>query len=255
MMQRNAIAALVAATVLLAGCAATPDQGERGSGPSGELTIFAAASLVDPFTELAVEFAAQHPRVDVRPIVFDGSATLAAQIAEGAPAHVFASADLASMMRVEAELADDPTEFANNILQLAVAPGNPHAITALTDLDDPALRVVLCAEDVPCGAASRTLLAMAGVSVDPASEEQNVKAVLTKVLLGEADAGLVYATDLHPGAAVDAVPIDGAERAANTYSIAVLDEAGSRAAADAFVRLVLSATGRAVLKKYGFGVE
>ena len=254
-----AFAGTIAAAMIvaLAGCGAAapapnPSSGEP-SGLSGELTIFAAASLTASFTELAAEFHADNPGVTVAPISFDGSSTLATQINEGAPADVFASADLANMDKVGSLIVGSPTLFASNVLQIVVQPGNPHGITRLSDLAKPGLQVVLCAPEVPCGTAAHKLLKFDGVTLTPASEEQNVSAVLTKVRLGEADAGLVYVTDVKAaGGAVDGVDIAGADRAFNAYPIATLTSSKNPEAAKAFVDFVLSGPGQAILASYGF---
>ncbi|WP_344000282.1 molybdate ABC transporter substrate-binding protein [Microbacterium paludicola] len=242
------LAGVVAVALGLSGCAR--DAGES-DGIGGELTVYAAASLGPAFEELAAEFEAAHPGVDVRPPVLDGSQVLATQIAEGAPADVFASADESTMERV-ADLVRDPAVFATNTLVIAVPRGNPAGIGGLADLADPSVTVVLCAREVPCGAASGALLERAGVTVDPASEEQNVGAVLAKVAAGEADAGLVYRTDV-ARAAVDAVPAEGAEDVVNRYPVAALRDARNPAAAEAFVALVRGEVGRRVLAEHGFG--
>lgn len=255
---RSRFLALAAAALLLAGCGSTPppaDTDDQGAAPGlgGELTIFAAASLTASFTELADEFGTANPDVTVNPIVFDGSSTLATQIIEGAPVDVFASADQANMDKVADQIDGSSTVFANNTLQIVVAPGNPLGITGLADLASADLQVVLCAPEVPCGAASQKILGLDGVAVTPVSEEQNVKAVLTKVQAGEADAGLVYVTDVAAAAgAVDGVDIDGAERAANAYPIATVKDSVNAEVAQAFVDFVLSADGLAILAKYGF---
>lgn len=243
-----AVVGVVVAMVLLGGCGEQP-------AARPPLTVYAAASLTAPFTELVDAFAEAHPRLDVRPVVFDGSSTLATQLSEGAPADVFASADLRTMDRVEEAglLAGEPAVFATNILQIAVAPGNPLEITTLADLTAPELDVVLCAPEVPCGAAAHTLLSAAGVSVVADSEEQNVTAVTTKVRLGEADAGLVYATDIRgAGAELDGVAIPGAAAAVNHYAIGVV-HSGETQAAGEFVDWVLSGEGQAILAAHGFG--
>ncbi len=224
------------------------------AGLTGHLTIFAAASLTASFTELATEFTAANPGVTVDPISFDGSATLATQIDEGAPADVFASADEANMDKVKTQVDGSATVFASNVLQIAVQPGNPLGITRLADLAKPGIQTVLCAPVVPCGTASHKLLDFDGVRLTPVSEEQNVKAVLTKVQLGEADAGLVYRTDVIASAgAVEGVAIAGADRAVNFYPIAAMTASKNPKVARAFVNFVLSAAGAAILTKYGFG--
>ncbi|GAA1228262.1 molybdate ABC transporter substrate-binding protein [Rhodoglobus aureus] len=252
-----AVASLsLAATIGLAGCApvdSPPASDSSSQQLQGEITIFAAASLSASFTELADAFTAANPGVTVAPISFDGSSTLATQIVEGAPVDVFASADEATMEKVAEELAGTPTPFASNLLQLAVQPGNPLEITGLADLTRPGLQLALCAPEVPCGAASHTILDAQGVAVTPVTEEQNVKAVLTKVKAGEVDAGLVYVTDvLDSAGAVDGVPILGAERARNSYPIATMAASQQPDIAEAFVSFVLSDEGQAILATYGF---
>ena len=255
---RIRLVALAAAALLLVGCGSNPrsdgsDSGEPAPGLSGELAIFAAASLTASFAELAEVFGAANPNVTVNPIVFDGSSTLATQINEGAPAGVFASADQANMGKIADQIDGSSAVFANNTLQIAVAPGNPLGIRGPSDLASGDIQVVLCAPEVPCGTASNELLELARVTVVPVSEEQNVKAVLTKVRAGEADAGLVYVTDVTAAVGVvDGVGIDGAARAANAYPIAVLEDAADTKIARAFVDFVLSAEGLAILAKFGF---
>lgn len=256
------------AMLALAGCAAgststadddspaTPGAtGDAGPELSGELTIFAAASLSGAFDELATRFEELNPALEVNPISYDGSSVLATQLIEGAAADVFASADEKNMAKVtDVDLATNAEAFATNTLQIAVAPGNPKGIESLADLTTPGLLVVVCAPEVPCGSAAQTLLGDDGVALTPASEEQNVTAVLTKVKSGEADAGLVYRTDVTAaGDAVTGVDIEGAERATNVYPIAAMNDAPNPVAADAFVAFVLSDAGQKVLADFGFG--
>lgn len=256
---RTVIVALVVAVALaVSACApepgTVPTPAASASGLTGELTIFAAASLTASFTELAENFENDNPGVTVGPISFDGSSTLATQIIEGAPADVFASADEANMGKASEVLAGSPIVFASNVLQIAVQPGNPKHIERLSDLARFGVKTVLCAPEVPCGTASHKLLDFDGVEFAPASEEQNVNAVLTKVRLGEADAGLVYQTDVTAAAGdVAGVKIAGADRAVNFYPIATLAAARNPEVAKAFVDYVVSAAGQAVLAKYGFG--
>ena len=261
------VVAVGALALALAGCAgqpaesaggapeSTPEATQEAAGVTGELRIMAAASLAAAFDELVELFVAENPDVDAPVVTYDGSSTLVTQLAEGAEAEVFASADQANMTKaVDAGLMrGTPSTFATNVLQIAVAPGNPAGIESLADLADPALQVVLCAPEVPCGAASAKALTAAGVSVTPASEEQNVTAVLKKVTLGEADAGLVYATDVQISAGgVDGVTFAESTAAVNSYLIGALDGTSSPAA-QAFVDFVLSPTGQKVLATYGFG--
>ncbi|WP_109211447.1 MULTISPECIES: molybdate ABC transporter substrate-binding protein [Microbacterium] len=248
--------------LLLAGCAPTGDQSPGTSATSaeaepelaGDLTVYAAASLKVAFDELATRFEARHPSVHVIPVTYDGSSTLATQILEGAPADVFASADEKNMQKVvDGGLAADPQLFATNTLVLVVPAGNPGEVAGLDDLADPARTVVLCAVEVPCGAASATLLANAGVTGSVDSYEQNVTAVLTKVAAGEADAGLVYVTDAATTGDVEIVETEGADAVVNSYPIAALADTADRQIADAFVAFVLGADGREVLAARGFG--
>lgn len=254
------------AVLALAGCAPAPDDAATSSGAasattagvelSGELTILAAASLQSAFDDLAARFEQLNPGVHVRPITYDGSSTLAAQLVEGAPADLFASADERTVATVAGAdlLAGPPDLFATNTLRIAVAPGNPHGIGSLADLARPGLQVVLCAAEVPCGAAARAALGAVGVAVTPVSEEQNVSAVVTKVSAGEADAGLVYASDVVAGRGTfEGIDFAGSDSAVNSYPIAVLAGAGNPAAARAFRDLVLSPVGRDVLAARGFG--
>lgn len=264
--RRSALAALLlAAAIAVPACAsAGPDQ-SPGTGPSesvgpigpeltGELTISAAASLGTAFDDLAVQFEARHPSLEVLPISYDGSSTLATQLIEGAPADVFASADESNMQKlVDAGLATAPELFASNTLVIAVPAGNPAGVDSIDDLATAGLTVVLCAPEVPCGAASATLLENNGVAVSPASLEQNVTAVLTKIAAGEADAGLVYATDVLGNDDVESVEAAGSEDVVNRYPIVALDGAANAGAAAAFVEFVLSDDGRAVLDELGFG--
>lgn len=246
------LALLGAVTVLVAACASpASDAGSSASGDavSGTVQVYAAASLQRSFDEIARAFEADHPGVSVQ-AVYDGSRTLATQIAEGAPADVFASADEETMDSV-ADRAPDPRVFATNTLVMAVPTGNPGRVSTLADL--PRVTTVLCAPEVPCGAASQSLLSRAGVSVIPASSEQNVTAVLTKVAAGEADAGLVYATDVVGRDDVEAVVPDGADAVVNRYPLAALSDSAHPAAAAAFVDFVLSDRGQAILSRAGFG--
>ncbi len=257
--------AAAAAVLLLAGCASPAsdvDPSASASAPvtaepalEGELTVYAAASLKAAFDELALQFEAAHPGVDVQPISYDGSSTLATQIIEGAPVDVFASADENNMQKVvDAGLADGAELFATNVLTLVVPAGNPGGVTGLADLSNADLSVVLCAAEVPCGAASATLLENAGVTADVDSFEQNVTAVLTKVAAKEADAGLVYVTDAATTAEVETVDTEGAGTVVNRYPIVALDDAPDAAVADAFVAFVLGSAGHSVLTGLGFGM-
>jgi len=222
---------------------------------SGELAISAAASLTKAFDEIAAAFEVEYPDVDVLPIEYDGSSTLATQIIEGKPVDVFASADEANLQKVTDAglITGGGTRFATNTLVVVVPAGNPGGVASIADLADPAVRVVLCDAEVPCGKASIKLIDLNGIAVTPVSLEQNVSAVLTKVGAGEADAGLVYATDVARGADVESFVPDHAGEVINKYPIAALDGAANPAAAAAFVAFVTGPAGQAILAELGFG--
>jgi molybdate transport system substrate-binding protein len=241
----------------LAACGSGPSNDPASSAASTptQLTVYAASSLTTTFTELGRRFEAAHDGVDVR-FAFGGSSDLVAQIEQGAPADVLASADTASMGEAVAAGAvqGDPVPFASNTLEIAVPPDNPAGVRSLRDLTDPSTAVVLCAPQVPCGAAAQKVEAAAGVRFAPASEEQAVTDVLAKVESGEADAGLVYVTDVRAARGkVEGITFPEASRAVNTCPIAVLADSRQARLAAAFVRLVTGAEGRAVLSDAGFG--
>ncbi len=239
----------------LAACGTADGGGGDGAGsPSGTVTVFAAASLTEVFTDLGARLEADHRGLEVR-FNFAGSSALATQIGQGAPADVFASANAGQMAVVtDAGLADgDPEVFASNVLEIAVPAGNPAGVTGLDDFAREELALAVCAPEVPCGSAAEDVFAAAGVTAVPDTQEEDVRAALTKVELGEVDAALVYATDVAAaGGAVDGIPFPEAEDAVNDYPVCVLDAAPNRAAAQAFVDLVLSDEGRAALADAGF---
>lgn len=244
--------------LLLAGMVLVLPLSACGSGDdSGDvtLTVFAAASLTSTFTELGEEFEASHEGVRVT-FSFAGSSDLVGQIRQGAPADVFASADSANMAKATAAdlTRGDPVEFASNTLQIAVPPDNPGGVDSLEDLADPDLSVVLCAPEVPCGAAATGVQKAAGITISPVSEEQSVSGVLGKVTSGEADAGLVYVTDvLAAGDDVLGIPFPESEAVVNTYPIAALARSEHPDLAAEFVALVSGATGQSALRDAGFG--
>ncbi|MDO8120300.1 molybdate ABC transporter substrate-binding protein [Isoptericola sp. b490] len=246
---RTRAAALVAVLVVgaLAGCGASTT-------PHTEVTVLAAASLTDVFGSLAHTFEADHPGTTVR-LSFAGSSSLVAQALAGAPADVLATADTATMQRaVDADAVRNPAIFADNSVEIAVPPGNPAHVTGLADLADPTRTVALCAPQVPCGAAARATFAAAGLTAAPDTLEQDVRAVLTKVELGEVDAGIVYRTDVAAaGDRVQGIRVPADVAATNDYPIAVLTHAAHPDLAAAFLALVRSSTGAAVLRSAGFG--
>lgn len=220
----------------------------------GEVTVFAAASLTEAFTEIGEGFEAAYPDASVQ-FSFAGSTTLAQQIIQGAPAGVYASANVAQMQKVvDADLVvGEPTVFVQNKLQIVVPKGNPANVEGLSDFGNKELKIAICAEEVPCGAAAREAFAAAGITPSADTLEQDVKAVLTKVALGEADAGLVYVTDVaSAGGDVKGIDFPEADQAVNNYPIVVLKDAPNPATANAFMAYVLSPDGQAVLKEFGF---
>ena len=237
------------ALMVAAGCGTAQPAAE-----ARKVTVFAAASLTGTFTRLGEEFEAANPGVDVV-FNFGGSSALAQQIGQGAPADVFASAAPANMAQVveAGGTAAEPVTFARNRLEIAVPAGNPAGITGLADFADADAKIALCAEQVPCGAAAKRAFEAAGVTPRPDTLEQDVKAVLTKVRLGEVDAALVYRTDVRSAAGeVEGIVFPEADRAVNDYPIAPLAKARDAAGARAFVDFVRSDRGRAVLAEAGF---
>lgn len=246
---------LAACTAPDAGSGASASAGSDTEGPTGSITVFAAASLQQTFTTLGTQFETANPGASIR-FSFAGSSDLVTQIQNGAPADVFASADEANMAKLSStDLASgSPQDFATNVLEIAVAPGNPKGITDLDDLTAPGVQLVTCAAPVPCGAAAAKVERAAGVDLRPVSEEQSVTDVLGKVESGQADAGLVYVTDVRgAGGKVDGVPFDESGKAVNTYPIGVLRESQDPALAQAFSEYVRSAAGQRVLADAGFG--
>jgi molybdate transport system substrate-binding protein len=225
-----------------------------GGDLTGTLTVFAAASLTDVFGDLGDQLMAENPDLDVQFNVA-GSSALATQLTQGAPADVFASANEEQMTVVtDAGLqAADPAVFTENVLEIAVPTGNPGNVTGLADFADDDLTLAICAADVPCGAAAAAVFADAGITAQPDTEEEDVKAALTKVQLGEVDAALVYATDVPAaGSDVEGIPFPEAEQEVNDYPICVLDAAPNAEAAQAFVDLVQSDAGQQALADAGF---
>lgn len=254
---RKAGAVLAAATMLaaLAGCAGSGAGNGAGGSTDETLTVFAAASLKGSFTELARRFEGQNPGTSVT-LSFAGSSDLAAQIGQGAPADVFASADTTNMDKVqEAGLLEGaPSIFATNTLAIAVPPGNPAGIGSFADLAKKGTKLVACAPQVPCGAAAAAVARSSGIKLSPVSEENSVADVLGKVVSGEADAGLVYATDVRSAAGmVESIPFPEAAGAPNTYPIAALAGSANTSAAGKFLALVTGPEGQEVLARAGFG--
>ena len=241
-------------TVMAALCSSCGTSAPAGSPAlSGTITVFAASSLNEGYTAIGKEFQKSHPGTMVT-FAFGGSSMLVSQIQQGAIGDVYASADQPNMQKlIDARLtAESPIVFARNNLEIVVGKGNPKHITSLSDLGRSGLVVVLCAPAVPCGRYAAQALQKAGVSVRPASQEADVKAVLSKVALGEADAGIVYITDVKAaGTAVDGVAIPAAVNVVAEYPIVILKDSQNRALARAFISYVLT-DGRRILAGYGF---
>ena len=256
---RKSVVTLLALPLVLAGCggsssAASSARSSSADAVTGSLTVFAAASLTGVFGDLGKQLEEEHPGLTVR-FNFAGSQALAAQLTQGAPADVFASANQAQMDVVtKAGLqAAEPTTFTENVLEIAVPTGNPGKVTGLADFARSDLTLAVCAPDVPCGAAAAQVFTAAGVTARPDSEEEDVKAALTKVQLGEVDAALVYATDVEAaGSKVEGIEFPEAEEAVNTYPITTLEGAPNPAAAKAFEELVESPAGQQALEAAGF---
>ncbi|MEZ5216459.1 MAG: molybdate ABC transporter substrate-binding protein [Ilumatobacteraceae bacterium] len=243
---RRSLLALVLAVGAVAGCGGSDD----GDG----ITVFAAASLTEAFGAIGAAFTAEHPSTPVT-FNFAASSELATQVIEGAPADVLASADLANMSRVTdaGAAAGAPAVFATNHSTIVVGAGNPHGITTIEDLADPALVIVICAPQVPCGSYAAEIFDRSGVSVTPDSYEQNVKAVVTKVALGEADAGIAYETDVRVAdEQVDSVTLPSDLDVTAQYPIAVTTASAAPEAAQEFVDFVTSAEGQSILASFGF---
>ena len=257
----RAAAVLAAVGLVVVGCGGSSSGGtvEAGGGPpppsaiTGTVNVFAAASLTEAFTTLGTRFEAAHPGVKV---VFDfgPSSGLAEQINQGAPADVFASASTTNMDQVvSAGGASNPTPFAENVMEVATPPSNPGHVASVSDLANSSVKVALCQAQVPCGATAQKVFTNAKITVKPVTEEVDVKSVLSKVELGEVDAGVVYVTDVRAaGSKVNGVVIPANVNASTTYPIAALTKSHNAAAAQAFVAYVVSPTGTSVLTAAGF---
>jgi len=249
MRRRAVLLPLIGAVAVLVGsCSSSSAPAE-----TGELTVFAASSLKDSFTAIGAQFEAAHPGVKVT-FNFAGSGDLATQIGQGAPVDVFASADESTMAKAVGSSGATAKRFASNQLAIIVAANNPKKITGLADLARSDVTLVIGAPEVPIGKYSAQVLDKAGVKVSPKSLEQNVKAIVAKVTLGEADAGIVYVTDVQAaGAKAAGVPIPADVNVVAHYPIVELAKAPHAALAAKFVAFVMSADAQQVLAKAGFG--
>ncbi len=246
----------IALLALAAGCGATsaPPSNATPSTQAQTLTVFAAASLKGTFTELGSQFEAARPGTTVT-FSFAGSSDLVTQLQGGAPADVFASADTKNMDKATGDnlVAGTPVNFASNTLEIAVPPDNPAGITSLQDLAEPGVKVVVCAPPVPCGAATLKVEAAAKIDIKPVSEEQSVTDVLNKVEAGDAQAGLVYVTDVKSaGDKVKGITFPETTSTINVYPIATLAASKNADLAKEFVTLVTGPDGQQVLSDAGF---
>jgi molybdate transport system substrate-binding protein len=258
---RTAGPALLVGALLLTGCGggstggSAPSAAPSAAPQARTLTVLAAASLTETFNGLEKQFETDHPGVEVK-LSYSGSSDLAQQIVNGSPADVFAAASDATMKTVtDAGLAAGaPKVFATNVLQIATAPGNPKGIAAFADLAEPDLKVVVCAPQVPCGAAEQKIEKATGVTLKPVSQEADVKSTLSKVTSGDADAGLVYVTDVNAAKnTVQGVNFPEAGQATTNYPIAVLRNAPQAQLAQQFEDVVTGEAGQKALQAAGFG--
>ena len=249
-MKRSVALALTAilTTATLAGCSTKP------AVVAPKIMVFGAASLKKSFTEIGQQFTTDNPGTEIE-FSFAGSSDLVTQLTQGAPADVFASADVKNMKKAADAglLAGNPVNFASNTLTIAVAPGNPKKITSLKDLAREGISVVVCAPAVPCGSAAQKVEQAAEIRLNPVSEESSVADVLNKVVTGQADAGLVYVTDVQgAGDTATGVAFPEAASAINTYPIAVLKQSEHADLAKKFVDLVTGEAGQKILSAAGF---
>jgi molybdate transport system substrate-binding protein len=249
MMKRALVAFAVLAMLI-----ATVQPASAQQKPSGQITVFAAASLTESFDAIAKQFEKKYPDVSVK-FDYDASSNLATQINQGAPADVFASADQDNLQKTidAGTITPPPLVFAKNRLEIAVEKGNPKKVKSLADLQKSGLVVVLCADQVPCGKYAAQSLALAGVTINPSSKEENAKATLSKVSIGEADASIVYVTDVKASkGTTSGVKIPDKVNVIATYPIGVVKASQNSTAAKAWVKYVRSKEGQATLRKFGF---
>ena len=257
MSRRHAVvAALVALVVAACGSSSKSSSPPTtaASSPTGNVNVFAAASLTEAFNDEQATLKTQDPNLHLT-YNFAGSQALVTQIKNGAPADVFASADQKNMKKLsDAGLVETPEVFARNQLEIAVAPGNPKHITGLADLEKPGVILVLEDPSVPAGNYAREAFQKAGLPApQPKSNELDVKSTLAKLTSGDADAVIVYTTDVKAaGDKVQGVPIPAADNVIATYPIAVIKGTKNQAAAEAFVNEIVHGTGQQALQARGF---
>jgi molybdate transport system substrate-binding protein len=253
-MRRFAVIAAVLAAAAAAGCSSSTSSPSAGSSPAtGTITVFAAASLTESFTQLGKQFEAAHPGDTVK-FSFGPSSGLATQITSGAPADVFASAAPGNMDDVvNAGDASSPQNFAKNIMEVATPPDNPGNVESVKDLADDSVKVALCQPQVPCGVVAAEVFKNAGITVKPVTLQPDVKSVLTQVETGNVDAGMVYVTDVQAaGSKVNGVTIPASDNASTLYPIATINSSKHKSIAQAFLNYVLSPAGQQVLAAAGF---
>lgn len=250
------VAVAVALTLVATACGRDNDAASSTdvAAVEGSITVFAAASLTEAFEAVGEAFTAVNPKAEVT-FGFDASSALVRQITQGAPADVFASADITSMDKLTTAglSGGEPVVFAKNRMAIIVPPGNPARVTGVADLAQPRLKLVLCDEAVPCGRYAKEVLTKAGVAATPVSFEQNVKGVVTKVTTGEADAGMVYATDVRAaGSKAEGVAIPDDLDVVVAYPIATTKATREADVAEAFVAFLAGPQGQQVLSAFGF---
>ena len=265
-MRRFALTVAALAAVTVAGCSSSSSSSAPGANSSssspaasssasatGTITVFAASSLKETFTQLGKQFEAVHPGDTVK-FSFGASSTLATQITSGAPADVFASASPKNMTTVvSAGDASNPQDFAKNTAEVAVPPSNPANVTSVNDLAKSSVKTALCQPKVPCGMVAAGVFKNAGITVKPVTLQPDVKSVLTQVETGNVDAGMVYVTDVKAaGAKVMGVTIPDSDNASTLYPIATINSSKHKSIAQAFMNYVLSPAGQQVLAAAGF---
>lgn len=252
MLRRFRVVAVLIPWFLLVAVGCSSD-GKPSSKATGSLTVFAAASLTESFNDEQATLKTSDPGLSIK-YSFAGSGALVTQIQQGAPADVIATADTASMKKLtDAGLVEKSATFAKNKLEILVAPGNPKGVKTLGDLAKPDLKLVLGDETVPAGKYAAQALKAAGVTVTPVSKEADVKSAVAKVTSGEADAAIVYVTDVDAaGSKGEGVEIPDAQNVTAEYPIAIVKATKNHAAAQAFVDAVVNGSGQAALAKHGF---
>lgn len=236
-----------------AGTSSSASQASASATVDGSITVLAAASLQEAFTTIGSQFEKANPGTKVT-FSFGPSSGLATSINQGAPADVFASASPTNMDQVvSAGRAADPKTFVSNQMEIAVPPKNPADVHGLDDLAKSSVKVALCQPQVPCGAVAAKVFTNARIKVTPVTQEVDVKSVLTKVILGEVDAGVVYVTDVRAaGSQVKGIEIPADVNASTDYPIATVSGSKNAGTAAAFMAYVLSPQGQTVLTSDGF---